>query len=94
MTEIAKDFQSPVSAVEADFAELIRGGKIPYKIDQFTQLLHRKVYNQKQATLRQTQASGEHYLNDTRTFLLRTNMAKDGLVWKKQGGGIDMRRMQ
>ena len=47
MNEIAKDFQSPVATVENDLAELIRGGKLPYKIDQFTQLLHRKVDNQK-----------------------------------------------
>ena len=38
MTEIAKDFQSSVASVETDLAELIRAGKIPYKIDQFTQL--------------------------------------------------------
>jgi hypothetical protein len=33
MTEIAKDFQSPIATVENDLAELIRAGKIPYKID-------------------------------------------------------------
>lgn len=36
MKEIAKDFQSPINTVETDLAELIRPGKLPYKMDQFT----------------------------------------------------------
>lgn len=97
MKEISEDFSMSIPEVEADLFELIKDGRLSYRIDQFTQLLHKKVPDQKQKTLKHAQASGEHYLNDTRTFLLRINMIKNGYVNQatthgqfRHGGDLDM----
>ena len=87
-----------IAEVEEDLFELIKDRRLSYRIDQFTQLLHKKVPDQKQKTLMHAKASGQHYLNDTKTFLLRINMIKNGFVNQsantvgqyRHGGDVDM----
>ena len=75
--DIAQEFQESVENIEAELVNLIKQGKIPYKIDGFNKTIHKQVKNQKLASLKQVEIAGEHYLNDTETDLLRALLAKD-----------------
>ena len=57
--------------------DLIADGKLSYRLNDLTQTLHKKVTNQKISTLKSTVAAGEHYIQDTETLILRTQMMKD-----------------
>jgi hypothetical protein len=75
--EIAKDFQETVDCIEGDLIQLIKWGKLNYKIDSFNKILHRRMVNQKISMLKQVRSKGEHYISNTETYLLRVRILKD-----------------
>ena len=75
--EIAKDFQETVECIEGDLVQLIKWGKLNYKIDSFKKILHRRMPNQKMNMLKQVRSKGEHYIANSETYLLRARIMKD-----------------
>jgi len=90
MVEMAKAFDTSVTSLEKDLAELIVSGAISARIDSHNKRLHATESDQRYSTFEKSYHAGDSFRQQSMAMLLRVNLIRNNFVvkgGKGQGGG-------
>lgn len=87
LNSMAAAFNTTVSGIEKEVAQLIMDGLIQAQIDSHNKVLYARHADQRNATFQKAQQAGEDFQRETRALLLRARLLQNELVIKGKGGG-------